>query len=315
MRLDDGHAVSPSKSVLFILQILVYEKLKSRWRAATGKSGRRRRARERSSVTVTIHAPETAPEGSKARMVYLSLRDGISNGDHSAGDLLPGENRLAKAHGVSRITVRRALDALAAEGWIEKRTGAGSVVLPRPAEDARIAANFATLMPQLVEMEHRTTARLLSFSYGPAPDAVAGALGLTRRATVQTAVRVRYAGERPFSHLTTHVPEAIARNYEEADLATQPLFRLLERSGVRVDSAYQTVSATLAAPDVAEALGVAVGAPLLSIRRIVRDADGGGVEHLSALYRPDLFRLEMALARVGAGDARHWEPVIGDPEP
>ncbi|MDU8946262.1 GntR family transcriptional regulator [Ovoidimarina sediminis] len=263
---------------------------------------------------MTVHAPETLPEGGKARMVYLSLRDEISNGDFTEGALLPGENRLAEAFGVSRITVRRALDALAAEGWIKKRTGAGSVVLPRPDGDTRIAANFATLMPQLVEMEHRTTARLLSFSYGPAPDGVASALGLAKRSTVQTAVRVRYADEQAFSHLTTHVPETIARNYGETDLATQPLFRLLERSGVLVESAYQSVTATLAAPDVADALGVSVGAPLLSLRRVVRDAEGRGVEHLSALYRPELFRLEMRLTRVGAGEARHWEPVIGAAE-
>lgn len=260
---------------------------------------------------MTMYAQATLPEGGKARGVYLSLRDAISNGEHSEGALLPGENRLAQSFGVSRITIRRALHALAAEGWIEKRTGAGSVVLPRDGDDPRIAANFATLVPQLAQMEDRTTARLLSFGYGPAPDTVATALGLDRKAIVQTATRIRLADGQPFSHLTTHVPEAIARNYDEADLATQPLFRLLERSGVTVDSAQQSVTATLAVPDVAAALGVPVGAPLLSLSRVLRDAGGGGVEHLSALYRPELFRLEMTLTRVGAGDARHWEPVIG----
>ena len=106
------------------------------------------------------------------------------------------------------------------------------------------------------------------------------------------------------------MPKQIAVSYDEADLATQPLFRLLERSGVRVQGAHQTVSAAMAAPDVADALEISVGAPLLFVQRIVRDADGRGVEHLSALYRPDMFRLEMDLARVGAGEARHWEPVI-----
>jgi GntR family transcriptional regulator len=62
---------------------------------------------------------------------------------------------------------------------------------------------------------------------------------------------------------------------------------------------------------VAEALEVAVGSALLSLRRIVRDENGNGVEYLSALYRPDMFRLDMALTRVGRGEARHWEPAIG----
>ena len=260
---------------------------------------------------MTIHAPETLPEGGKAQRVYLLLRDQISNGIRAEGELLPGENRLAESFGVSRITIRRALDVLAAEGWIEKKTGAGSVVLGEPNSDARIAADFATLIPQLVEMGQNTTARLLSFSYGPATKPVATALDLAPSTTVQMAVRVRFLGDQAFSHLTTHVPENIASNYDEADLATQPLYKLLERSGVKVESAYQTVSASLATPEVADALKVAVGAPLLSLKRVVRDADGRGVEHLAALYRPDLFRLEMTLSRVGNGDTRHWEPVIG----
>ena len=55
---------------------------------------------------------------------------------------------------------------------------------------------------------------------------------------------------------------------------------------------------------------MAVGTALLSLRRVVRDVNGKGVEYLSALYRPDLFRLEMTLDRVGAEGRRHWAPVI-----
>jgi GntR family transcriptional regulator len=172
---------------------------------------------------------------------------------------------------------------------------------------------MATLIPQIVEMGHSTTARLLSFAYGPAPAAVATALNLAPGARVQTAVRMRAMDGVAFSHLTTHVPEPIAQNYSEADLATTPLFRLLERGGVRIDGAHQSVTATLAAPDVAQVLGVATGSALLALTRVVRDARGQGVEYLSALYRPDMFRLEMTLARVGDGGNRHWEPVIATP--
>ncbi len=263
-------------------------------------------------AAVNLRAQPTLPEGGKARRVYLSLRDEISNGTLAPGTRLAGENKLAASFDVSRITIRRALDALAADGWIEKRTGSGSVVLRRDDSGQPIAADFATLIPHLVEMDRTTTARLLSFSYGPATETVSTALGLAAGAKVQTAVRVRFLDDQPFSHLTTHVPEDIAQSYDEADLATQPLFRLLERSGVSVAGAHQSVTAALAVPDVAEALGVSVGSPLLFVQRIVKDADGRGVEHLSALYRPELFRLEMTLTRVGAGDARHWEPVIGE---
>jgi len=50
------------------------------------------------------------------------------------------------------------------------------------------------------------------------------------------------------------------------------------------------------------------------LRRVVRDVHGDGVEYLAGLYRPDMFRLEMPLMRVGQGSARHWEPAIGKDE-
>lgn len=247
-----------------------------------------------------------SPEGDKARRVYLLLRDEIARGDYPPGALLPGELRLAEAHGVSRVTIRRALNALAADGLIDRKAGSGTTVAAAPSVQG-VAADFATLMPQLERMG-ATSARLLSFAYVAPPPAVAETLHNAER--MQRAVRVRTIEGQPFSHLTTHVPESIAQNFSEADLATTPLFRLLERSGIQIDHAHQSISATLATPDVAEALDIAPGSALIALTRVVHDADGRGVEHLAALYRPDRFRLDMTLNRVGADGARQWAPAL-----
>ncbi len=268
------------------------------------------------------HAPGQTVGGGgadKARRVYLQLRDDIQSGRRAAGAVLPGEPRLAEMLGVARVTVRRALERLAEEGLVERRAGSGTRVRGGAhADPLAIRADVVTLMPQLEEMDRRTSARLLSFAYVAAPEPVARGLGLDGGASVQRAVRVRSLSaslsasshDAPFSYLTTHVPAELASAYSEADLATTPLFRLLERGGARIAGATQTVSAALATPTVAEALGVEAGAALISLTRIVHDAGGHGVEHLEALYRPDRYRFEMALTRVGAGDARHWSPVV-----
>nr|WP_259993631.1 GntR family transcriptional regulator [Sulfitobacter sp. S190] len=253
------------------------------------------------------------PEGGKARRVYLHLHEDITRGSYAEGAVLPGEQKLSVQFDVSRVTIRRALDALEDEGLIRRSAGSGTTVCAAP-DAPSVAADFTTLMPQVVQMGYDTTVRLLSFGYGPPPAAVAREMQQTSDAVMQRAVRLRLVEEQAFSHLTTYVPEDIARNYSEAELATEPLFILLERSGVVVQTAHQSVSATLASPDVAAHLGLSVGAPLLSLDRVVRDAQGRGVEYLSALYRPDMFRLEMTLGRVGAGEARHWEPII-QPDP
>ena len=118
------------------------------------------------------------PEGAKARRVFLSLRDQIFDGRLCDGEALPGEQKLAEAYSVSRVTVRRALAGLSAAGLIEKRAGSGTTVRSKSLAGKRTSMNFNTLMPQLVEMVQSTTARLLSFSYSQPPDFVAQAMGL-----------------------------------------------------------------------------------------------------------------------------------------
>lgn len=255
------------------------------------------------------------PEGGKARRVYLMICDQISNGTYAPDCALPGEQRLAEQYNVSRVTVRRALDAVVADGLVVRRSGAGTFVCPANADYEPVAVDFTTLIPQLVDMGQNTTARLLSFSYGTAPQHVARDMNLANDQSVQIATRIRLIDGRPFSHLTTYVPKDIATSYTEEDLASTPLFKLLERSGVRVRDAHQSVTATLASPDVAEALGVADGSALLSLKRVLRDAQGRGVEYLAALYRADMFRLEMTLNRVHGNSTRQWEPVISDAAP
>ena len=251
------------------------------------------------------------PEGGKARRVYLLIRDRIVRGIYPNDTNLPGEQQLAKTYDVSRVTIRRALDAMAADGLIVRRAGSGTRVRLPDDEASPITADFASLMPQLVEMGQSTDVRLLSVLFGAPPEPVRKALLISDSTRVQIATRIRLSEETPFSHLITYIPENIASEFSETDLASGPMFELFERSGIQIGDAQQSVSATLAAPDVAEALGITTGSALLSVRRVVRDANDNPIEYLWALYRPDMFRLDMSLNRVGKPGDRHWQPRIG----
>ena len=103
---------------------------------------------------------------------------------------------------------------------------------------------------------------------------------------MQRSVRVRTLDGEPFSYLVTHLPDWIAATFSAADLASIPLLSLIERSGVRLQRASQILSATLASPQIAEALGVDVGGPLLTLTRVVFALDGRAVEHLDAYLPP-----------------------------
>lgn len=245
----------------------------------------------------------------KYHRVFLLLKDAIERGQMAPGAKLPGELALAEKHQVSRITVRRAMAALVDEGLVTRRAGVGTVVASRPMEATQITADVSNLLPNFVRMSNESSIRLLEFAYRPAPAVVASRLKLAPRERVQYSVRVRSMQGLPFSYLITHVPASVAQSYDETALASTSLFVLLERSGVKVDHATQTISATLANEETAEALDVPVGAPLIALQRVVFDREGQGVEHLEAFYRPDRYRIQVDLGRAGASSSRYWEPI------
>jgi GntR family transcriptional regulator len=245
----------------------------------------------------------------KAKQVYLVLRDRILSGASGFGAKLPTENELAELHGVSRVTVRRALGELARERLIERRRSSGTRVIYRPSP-APVAADISGVLANLADMGRRTAVKLLSFDYVPAEGSVAQALGAAPDQLLQRSVRVRSIDGVPFSYLTTHVPESISVTFTKQELGSRPLLELLERAGVKVESARQRISAGLAAPDVAEALDVRTGSPVLELVRVSFDQIGRGVEHLYALYRPDRYAFEIDLVRSGAADTKAWSPVV-----
>ena len=261
-------------------------------------------------MATPLHAH--GPGGTKSHQLFLLLKDAIASGRLSSGSKIPGELKLAERHNVSRVTVRRALAALTAEELIVRKPGVGTLVCERPVGATVMTASVSNLLPSIVKMGEKSRVRLLKFGYGNPPDGVRDQLRLNEHDRTQRSIRVRLAEDKPFSYLTTHVPERIALSYNEDELATTPLFKLLERSGVHLDHATQSISATLANKDVADSLHVAVGSPLISLTRVVYDKDGKGVEYLHALYRPDRYRIEIDLCRADGEDGRYWQPLASE---
>jgi GntR family transcriptional regulator len=247
----------------------------------------------------------------KYHQVYLLLREQLQEGRFAAG--LPGELALMRQFGVARVTVRRALEQLVAEGLIAREPGRGTRALMTDAANASGAADghgqraqLTGLLENLVSMGLKTSVKVLDLAIIPATLPVARALSVPAGTEVQKAVRVRSTREGPLSHITTYVPQTLAQGFGRKELASKPILLLLEESGVRVGRAQQTISARLADAEVAKHLGVSVGTALLAVRRVVYDADDRPVQWLHGLYRPDRYEYQMELSRVGDIDAKVW---------
>ena len=245
----------------------------------------------------------------KYHQIYLVLREQLHEGKFAQG--LPGEFSLMQQFGVARVTVRRALQQLAADGLISREPGRGTRALDLGASNAAYGeggqrAQLTGLLENLVSMGLKTSVTVLDVEVVSASAHIAEALQLKVGDPVQKAVRVRSTKEGPLSHITTYVPADIARQFGRRELARKPILVLLEESGVRVGRAHQTISARLADVQVAKHLDIAVGSALLAVRRLIYDDQDRPIQWLHGLYRPDRYEYQMELSRVGSIDAKVW---------
>lgn len=244
----------------------------------------------------------------KYHRIYLVLREQLGEGRFVDG--LPGELALMAQFGVARVTIRRALEQLAAEGLISREPGRGTRPLD-PASSSTPAASgrraqLTGLLENLVSMGLKTSVKVLEVRGISASESVASALQVAIGSEVQKAVRVRSTREGAFSHITTYVPQPLASSFGRRELSRKPILLLLEESGVKVGRAHQTISARLADAAVAQHLDVSVGTALLAVRRLIHDENDRPVQWLHGLYRPDRYEYQMELSRVGNIDAKVW---------
>lgn len=243
----------------------------------------------------------------KYHSVYLVLRERLRDGVYD--DRVPGELELMEQFNVSRVTVRKALENLAAEGWIERTAGRGTRRLHPPAGDPKTAKStphFAGLLDNIVAASLATTVKVFEYEMVRPPVSVADALQLEGGGDVLRVVRVRRMHGAPLSHITTWVPQALAKGLGRRQLGRKPMLVLMEESGIEIGRATQTISARQADAVVAERLDLALGSALLSVTRLVYDIHERPVLWLQGLYCPERYEYKMELSRVGGIDAKIW---------
>ena len=241
----------------------------------------------------------------KHHRVYLILRQEIEDGVYTDDAPMAGEMSLAERFDVSRITIRKAMDRLTQEGWVERQRGRGTFVRGR-GTPSPVGASLSGNIENLVAMGLQTDVALIELTYAPAPAQVCAAMGVAPGTVMQRAVRVRSHEGVPFSHLTTWLPEEIGRSFTAEELQRTPLLRLIERAGHRIASASQAITAKLATPEVAQLLRIEPGEALLSVRRQVEDEQGQVVEYITGLYRPDTYEHQMDYHRSRTPAADIW---------
>lgn len=213
-----------------------------------------------------------------ARPLYLQVREALvqrlADGEWRAGAALPSEIALAAELGVSQGTVRKALDQLAAENLLERRQGRGTFV-PEHTEARALFHFFAMVDPDGAPVIPEPVETRLALA--AIPPAEARILGSGRR-KVWRIVRTRAVDGR--TAIVEHILIDPARfpRLTAATALPNALYAYYQAEGATVARADDRLTAVPAPADVARALGLAPGAPLLFARRIARDLRGAAIE-------------------------------------
>lgn len=228
------------------------------------------------------HLATTAAPAPRYQRLQEALRGLL--GDEAAGSaVLPGERSLAAMTGYSRVTVRKALAGLAAEGLVRARAGSGTYVGERIVRSLSRLTGFTEdlrargLDPHVVFLERASGAATLE---------EAMALAVAPRTPVLRFRRLRFGGDRALALEHTVVPQAVLGS---ADAVDESLYEALAKIGCRPSRALQRIRAVAADARSAELLEITAGAACLEIERRAFLPDGRAVEFTRSIYRGDAY--------------------------
>jgi DNA-binding GntR family transcriptional regulator len=223
--------------------------------------------------------------------VAQRLQELIESGELPPGTRLENEIALADQLGLSRPTMRQAIQHLVNRGLVIRKRGVGTQVARTR---VRRQVELTSLYDDLERAHRQPRTDVLSFRRVPAPDDIAAALHLPADAEIIAIERLRYALDEPLAIMRNYLPAGVAELTPEL-LGQRGLYQALRDFGVQVRMADQTIGARKANATEARLLGEPRGAPLLAMTRTAYDHGGRAVEYGSHVYRASRYSFELTL--------------------
>jgi GntR family transcriptional regulator len=227
------------------------------------------------------------PVTTKQSLVRDELLDMLD--ELRVGDSIPSERRLAASLGVSRPTLRHAIDELVREGLLVRRHGSGTYVA-----ESKIALplTMTSFSEDMTRRGMRPSSEVLSFEAINAGAKLGQRLRISPAEPVWAIRRLRLADDVTMAIEFLHVPKRVVPKLKREDLEGHSFYELLrERFGVVVASGVQTIEPTVTSEDEAEMLGVPLHAPAFLFERVTESERGEVVEFVRSVYRGDRYKL------------------------
>jgi GntR family transcriptional regulator len=218
----------------------------------------------------------------------LDLIEGLA-----VGAAMPPERQLSTDLGVARMTLRRAMDDLVAEGYLSRQHGRGTFVAePKISQPLTMTSFSEDMRRRGMEPNSRT----LSVAITTAGARVGRRLETSPGERILKVSRLRLADGEPMAIETLHVPARLVPGLTGDDLEGASFYDLLaSRYGIVLTAGTQTIEPSVASEDEADVLGVPVLSPVFLFERVARDAGGRVVEFVVSVYRGDRYKLTAEL--------------------
>ena len=236
-----------------------------------------------------IGSPAKMTKQSAARQQVLELIERLG-----VGTAIPSERQLSADLGVSRLTVRAALDDLAREGYLVRRRGSGTYVQQPKISQQLTMTSFSEDMRRRGMAPSSTTLSLTRQLAGPR---LGRFLNVSPGDEVVVVKRLRLADGVSMAIETLHIPAGVVPGVEPRDLEGSFYELLRERYGIEIASAMQTIEPTVTNEEESAALGVPLHSPAFLFERTTRSASGEIVEFVRSIYRGDRYKLVTELRR------------------
>lgn len=223
--------------------------------------------------------------------VAQQLESEIRAGVLAPGDRIDNEISLAQQLGLSRPTLRQAIQLLVDKGLVVRKRGVGTQVVGR---EIRRAVELTSLHDDLRRAGQKPQTEVLSCRREACDESVAAELSLPAQAQVWRLERLRRVEEEPLALMLNYLPVDRV-DLDPIDFAQIGLYEALRGLNIHIRVAHQRIGARRADTREARLLDSSRGAPLLTVSRTAFDDAGRAVEFARHLYRPERYSFEITL--------------------
>ncbi len=241
--------------------------------------------------------------------VYVILLQKLTDGSYPVGQALPSEDELAVGFGVSRVTIRKAMERLEHEGRVVRQRGRGTFPLAQDSQSQEYKNRF---LRSQISLAQKTNIALLDYTFTKLPAPWQSQFGVGPDQDVLRIIRIRFDTRSPISKTICYLPSGFAAYLPKHTITSLPISASLTEAGVSLSRFKEHITAVLADSETAQQLEVDVGSALLMMTRWIEDENGRTVELLQAFYRPDRYEYRVEYMGKDPTGSADWKAMITD---